>query len=95
MLRPKLFDFVEELTVYQIFLVFYELTFLIVLLDVVYVRVVILLNLVFQEEGGLQALVPQDDEVELELEAAAIAVLQVDGPLIVLALVVFTTRKGG
>ena len=58
------------------------------LLDVVYVRVVILLNLVFQEEGGLQVLVPQDDEVELELEAAAIAVLQVDGPLIVLALVV-------
>ena len=56
------------------------------LLDVVYVRVVILLNLVFQEEGGLQVLVPQDDEVELELEAAAIAVLQVDGPLIVLAL---------
>ena len=58
------------------------------LLDVVYVRVVILLNLVFQEEGGLQVLVPQDDEVELELEAAVIAVLQVDGPLIVLALVV-------
>ena len=58
------------------------------LLDVVYVRVVILLNLVFQEEGGLQVLVHQDDEVELELEAAAIAVLQVDGPLIVLALVV-------
>ena len=58
------------------------------LLDVVYIRVVILLNLIFQEEGGLQVLVPQDDEVKLELEAAAIAVLQVDGPLIVLALVV-------
>ena len=58
------------------------------LLDVLYVRVIILLNLVFQEEGGLQVLVPQDDEVELELEAAAIAVLQVDGSLIVLALVV-------
>ena len=58
------------------------------LLDVLYIRVIILLNLVFQEEGGLQVLVPQDDEVELELEAAAIAVLQVDGPLIVLALVV-------
>ena len=58
------------------------------LLDVLYVQIVILLNLVFQEEGGLQALVPQDDEVELELEAATIAVLQVDGPLIVLALVV-------
>ena len=58
------------------------------LLDVLYIRIIILLNLVFQEEGGLQVLVPQDDEVELELEAAAIAVLQVDGPLIVLALVV-------
>ena len=58
------------------------------LLDVLYVQVVILLNLVFQEEGGLQVLVPQDDKVELELEAAAIAVLQVDGPLIVLALVI-------
>ena len=57
------------------------------LLDVVYVQVVILLNLVFQKEGGLQALVPQDDKVELELEAATIAILQVDGPLIVLALV--------
>ena len=61
---------------------------MIVLLDVLYVRIVILLNLVFQEEGGLQVLVPQNNEVELELEAAAIAVLQVDGPLIVLALVV-------
>ena len=50
------------------------------LLDVVYVRVVILLNLVFQEEGGLQVLVPQDDEVELELEAAAIAVDKWTGP---------------
>ena len=58
------------------------------LLDVVYIRVVILLNLVFQEEGGLQVLVPQDDEIELELKAATIAILQVDGPLIVLALVV-------
>ena len=48
------------------------------LLDVVYVRVVILLNLVFQEEGGLQVLVSQDDEVELELEVAEIAVLQVN-----------------
>ena len=58
------------------------------LLDVVYIRIVVLLNLVFQEEGGLQVLVPQDDEVELEFEATAIAVLQVDGPLIVLALVI-------
>ena len=64
------------------------------LLDIVYVRVVILLNLVSQEEGGLQVLVPQDDKVELELEAAAIAVLQVDGPLIVLALgVLFNTSS--
>ena len=58
------------------------------LLDLVYVGVVILLNLVFQHEGGLQAIVPQDEEVELELEDVAIGVLQVDGPLIVLALVV-------
>ena len=58
------------------------------LLDVVYVRVVILLNLVFQEEGGLQVLVPQDDEVEFELKAAVIGVLQENEPLIVLALVV-------
>ena len=61
---------------------------MIVLLDLVYVGVVILLNLVIPKEGGLQALVPQDDEVELELEAVAIVVLQVDEPLIVLALVV-------
>ena len=33
-------------------------------------------------------LVPQDDEVELQLEVVAIAVLQMDRPLIVLALVV-------
>ena len=58
------------------------------LLDLVYVGVVILLNLVIPREGGLQAIVPQDEEVELELEAVAIAVLQVDGPLIVLALVI-------
>ena len=58
------------------------------LLDLVYVGVVILLDLVFQEEGGLQAFVPQDEDVELELEDVAIAVLQLDGPLIVLALVV-------
>ena len=58
------------------------------LLHLVYVEVVILLNLVFQQEGGLQAIVPQDEEVELKLEDVAIGVLQVDGPLIVLALVV-------
>ena len=58
------------------------------LLDLVYVGVVILLDLVFQQKGGLQAIVPQDEEVELELEDVAIGVLQVDGPLIVLALVV-------
>ena len=61
---------------------------MIVLLDLVYVGVVILLNLVIPYEGGLQAIVPQDEEVELELKVVAIAVLQVDGPLIVLALVV-------
>ena len=58
------------------------------LLHLVYVEVVILLILVFQQEGGLQAIVPQDEEVELELEDVAIGVLEVDGPLIVLALVV-------
>ena len=58
------------------------------LLDSVYVGVVILLDLVFQQEGGLQAIVPQDEEVKVELEDVAIGVLQVDGPLIVLALVV-------
>ena len=50
------------------------------LLDLVYIGVVILLDLVFQQEGGLQAFVPQDEEVELELEDVAIGVLQVDGP---------------
>ena len=58
------------------------------LLDLVYVGVVILLDLVFQQEGGLQAIVPQDEEVELELQDVTIGVLQVDGPLTVLALVV-------
>ena len=58
------------------------------LLDLVYVEVVILLNLVFQQEGGLQATVLQDEEVEFELKDVAIGVLQVDGPLIILALVV-------
>ena len=58
------------------------------LLDLVYVGVVILLDLVFQQEGGLQAFVPQDEEVELELEDVAIGVLQVDEPLSVLAFVV-------
>ena len=58
------------------------------LLDLVYIGVVILLNLVIPWEGGLQAIVPRDEEVEFELEVVAIAVLQVDGPLIVLALVV-------
>ena len=33
-------------------------------------------------------IVPKDEEVEFELKAVAIAVLQVDGHLIVLALVV-------
>ena len=75
------------LAVYH-FLVLYELTFLTVLLDLVYVGVVILLDLVFQQEGGLQAFVPQDEEVELEFEDVAIGVLQLDRPLIVLALVV-------
>ena len=58
------------------------------LLDLVYVGVVILLDLVFQQERGLQAIVPQDEKVKLELEDVAIGVLQVDGPLIVLALII-------
>ena len=58
------------------------------LFDLVYVGVVILLDLVFQQEGGLQAIVPHDEEVELELEDVAFGVLQVDKPLIILALVV-------
>ena len=58
------------------------------LLDLVYVGVVILLDLVFQEEGGLQVFVSQDEDVELELKDVAIAVLQLDGPLIVLAFIV-------
>ena len=58
------------------------------LLDLVYVGVVILLDLVFQQEGSLQAFVPQNEEVKLELEDVAIGILQVDEPLTVLALVV-------
>ena len=58
------------------------------LLDLVHFAVVILLNEVIPWEGGLLKIVPQDEEVELELEAVAIDVLQVDGPLIVLAFIV-------
>ena len=58
------------------------------LLDLVHVGVVILLNEVIPWERSLQEIVSQDEEVELEVEAVAIAILQVDGPLIVLALVV-------
>ena len=58
------------------------------LLNLVYIGVVILLDFVFQQEGGLQAIVPQDEEVKLDLEDDTIGVLQVEGPTIVLALVV-------
>ena len=87
MLQPKLFNSLEELAIFY-FLVLYELTFLIVPLDIVHVGVVILVNEVIAWKGGLQEIVPQDEEVEPELKAVAISVLQVDGALIVLALVV-------
>ena len=57
------------------------------LLDIVHVGVVILVNEVMAWERGLQEIVPQIEEIEPELKAVAIAVLQVDEALIVLALV--------
>ena len=58
------------------------------LLDYVFVEVVILLNEVIQWEGGFQEIVPNDEEVELELKVVALAVLLVDMALIVWACVV-------
>ena len=58
------------------------------LLDIVQIGVVILKNEVMAWKGGLQEIVPHDEEVESELKAIAIAVLQVDGALIMLVLVV-------
>ena len=58
------------------------------LLDIVHVGILILINEVMAWEGGLKEIVPQDEEVEPELETVAIVVLQVDGALIVLVLMV-------
>ena len=41
----------------------------------------------------MQAFAPQDKDVKLELKDVAIAVLQLDGPLILLALVVLFDSK--
>ena len=61
---------------------------MILFLDIVHIGIVILVNEVMAWEGGFQEIVPQDEEIEPELEAVAIAVLQVDGALIVLPIVV-------
>ena len=74
MLRPKLFNSLKELAVFH-FLVLYELTFLIVLFDYVYVGVVILVNKIIAWEGSLYGIVPDNEEVEPELEVVAIAIL--------------------
>ena len=58
------------------------------LLDYVFVEVVVLVNKVIAWEGGLQQIVPDNEEVALELETIKISVLQVDMALIVLAHVV-------
>ena len=57
-------------------------------LDYVHVGVVILVNEVIAWIGGLQKIIPQHEEVELELKTVAIAVLQVDVALIVMAHIV-------
>ena len=61
---------------------------MLVLLDCLFVEVVIQPNEVIQWEGGLKEFVPEDKEVELELEADVVALLLVDVALIVLAHVV-------
>ena len=48
------------------------------LFDYVFVEVVILINKVIPWKGGLQQIVPDDEEVELELKAVALAILQLD-----------------
>ena len=48
------------------------------LLDYIHVGVVILVNKVIAWEGGLQEIVLDDEEVESELEAIAIPILQED-----------------
>ena len=58
------------------------------LLDYVFGEVVILLNEAIQWEGGLQEVIPDDEEVEHQIGTDAIAVLLVDVALIVLARVI-------
>ena len=58
------------------------------LLDYVFDEVVILLNEAIQWEGGLQEIVLEDEEVELQIGTDAIVVLLVDVALIVLGRVV-------
>ena len=58
------------------------------LLDYVFGEVVILLNKAIQWEGGLQEVVPDDEEVEHQIGTDAIAVLLLDVALIVLARIV-------
>ena len=58
------------------------------LLDYVFIEVVILVNEVIAWEGGLQEIVLDKKEVEPKLEVVAIAVLEVDVALIVLAYIV-------
>ena len=43
--------------------------------DYVFVEVVILINKVTAWEGGLQEIIPDNEEVELELKAVKIAIL--------------------
>ena len=58
------------------------------LLHYVFLEVVILLNEAIQWEGGLQKVVPDDEEVEHQIGTDAIVVLLLDVALIVLARVV-------
>ena len=58
------------------------------LLHYVFLEVVILLNEAIQWEGGLEEVVPDDEEVEHQIGTNAVVVLLVDVALIVLARVV-------
>ena len=58
------------------------------LLHYVFLEVVILLNEEIQWEGGLQEVVPDDEEVKHQIGTDAIDVLLLDMALIVLACVV-------
>ena len=61
---------------------------MLVLLHYVFGEVVILLNEAIQWEGGLQEVVPDNEEVEHQIGTDAIAVLLLDVALIVLARIV-------